>query len=224
VINLGFRILLRQDAFTLSVSDDASVEVLGISGPSGAGKTSLLEAFAGLRRVSDGMIRVGGRTLLDTSARIDVPSRRRRIGYVPQDALLFPHLSVGGNLRFGMRAGPRDAPRLDLPHVVETLEIGHLVDRQTTHLSGGERQRVAIARALLASPAVLLLDEPLAGVDRVRRDRILPYLLRIRQDLRVPLVYVTHDLDELQAIADRVLVIEEGRLVAAGRPGDVLPA
>jgi molybdate transport system ATP-binding protein len=215
MIALDLDVTVRQDAFTLRVQDRASVQVLGLWGVSGAGKTTLLEALAGLRSAT-GRLRVGERTLLDTDAGLDVPPRERRVGYVPQDALLFPHLDVRRNLTYGARPGA------DLAHIVEMLEIGPLAARRVAALSGGERQRVALGRALMARPALLLLDEPLAAVDRARRDRIVPYLQRIRADLGVPMVYVTHDADELRQLADRVLAIDDGRVVRAGAPGDVL--
>ncbi len=243
MIELAFDIELRQDAFVLKLADRSRVEVLGLVGPSGAGKTTLLEAIAGLRPVERGEIQVAGRTLYSSSDVVDLAPRNRRIGYVPQDTLLFPHLGVRANLLYGARAGsdgtegralPTDAASTEgrgfslgqaaqnLAVVAEVLEIGGLLDRRVQGLSGGERQRVAIGRALMAHPALLLLDEPLAAVDRPRRERILPYLLRIRRGLHVPLIYVTHDVDELRQIADRVLVIEDGRVVRVGSPEEVL--
>jgi molybdate transport system ATP-binding protein len=213
MIVLTIDITLRQEAFTLDVSESASVEVLGLFGPSGSGKTSLLEAVVGLRHPNRGAIKIGDRDLYSSDLQIDVPARERRIGYVPQDALLFPHLDVSRNILFGRRESDQLFDSL-----VEILELSSLLDRRVQRLSGGEKQRVAIARALMIRPALLLLDEPLAGVDRERRDRILPYLLRIRKQLHVPLVYVTHDADELTAIADRVLKLEAGRVVASGPP------
>jgi molybdate transport system ATP-binding protein len=210
VIALTIDVTLRQQAFTLEVHETASVEVLGLFGPSGSGKTSLLEAIAGIRRPDEGEIRVNDRVLFSSAGRIDLPARERHIGYVPQDALLFPHLSVEQNIRYGAR---RDAGADPFRSLVGMLELDALLPRRVTHLSGGEKQRVAIARALMTRPTVLLLDEPLAAVDRARRDLILPYVLRIRRDLHVPLIYVTHDAGELQAIADRVLFMENGRVV-----------
>jgi molybdate transport system ATP-binding protein len=215
MIALELDVTVRQDAFTLRVEDRASVQVLGLWGVSGAGKTTLLEALAGLRRAS-GVLRVGERTLLDSAAGVDVPARHRRVGYVPQDALLFPHLDVRRNIIYGAQPGA------DFAHIVEMLEIAPLVARGVAGLSGGERQRVALGRALMARPTLLLLDEPLAAVDRARRDRIVPYLQRIRADLGVPMIYVTHDAEELRQLADRVLAIDAGRVVRAGTPGDVL--
>jgi molybdate transport system ATP-binding protein len=198
VIDLSIDITLRQGAFVLSVSDTASVEVLGVFGPSGSGKTSLLEAIAGIRRPDSGEIRVGDRILFSSAKKIDLPARERHIGYVPQDALLFPNLDVKGNIRYGAKSG-------DFESLIAILDLQALIDRRVGMLSGGEKQRVAIARALMTRPSILLLDEPLAGVDRERRDVILPYILRIRKELHVPLIYVTHDEAELNSIADRVL-------------------
>jgi molybdate transport system ATP-binding protein len=174
------------------------VEVLGLFGPSGSGKTSLLEAIAGIRTPQRGEIRVGDRVLFSSDKKINVSARERRIGYVPQDSLLFPNHDVKGNITYGGKGA-------DFDSLVSILDLQHLLDRRVTMLSGGEKQRVAIARALMTRPSILLLDEPLAGVDRERRDLILPYILRIRRELHVPLIYVTHDESELNAIADRVL-------------------
>jgi molybdate transport system ATP-binding protein len=209
VIELAFDLQIVQGEFTLQARDQAEVQVLGLAGPSGSGKTTLLEALAGLRPAT-GVIRVGGRTLLDTSAGIDVPVRLRRVGYVPQDARLFPHLTVRGNLTYGAR----HAARVDV--VAEMLEVGNLLDRPIPGLSGGERQRVALGRALAAEPDLLLLDEPLGALDPARRDRILPYVLRARQALGVPMVWVTHDMQELGHAADRAVVLDHGRVVHAG--------
>ena len=204
MIDLSIDIALRQGEFALIVRDSASVEVLGLFGPSGSGKTSLLEVIAGIRRPDAGEIRIGNRVLFSSSKQIDIPSRERRIGYVPQDSLLFPNMSVRGNILYGRHEEG------DVESLVQILELRHLLDRRVDKLSGGEKQRVAIARALMTRPSVLLLDEPLAGVDRERRDVILPYILRIRRELHVPLVYVTHDLDEMTSIADRVLRLDRG--------------
>ncbi len=207
MIALSIDITLKQDAFVLDVRDSASVEVLGLSGPSGSGKTSLLESIAGIRTPDRGEIIVGDRTLFSSQRRINIPARDRHIGYVPQDALLVPeprcerehYLWCTGCTRCtGAQAASFDS-------LVEILDLANLVDRRVGMLSGGEKQRVAIARALMTRPSILLLDEPLAGVDRERRDVILPYILRIRRDLHVPLIYVTHDRSGADFIADRVL-------------------
>jgi molybdate transport system ATP-binding protein len=199
VIDLSIDVTLRQGEFVLSVRDAASVEVLGLFGPSGSGKTSLLEAIAGIRTPDAGEVRIGDRVLFSPEKRINLPPRDRQIGYVPQDALLFPNMNVRANINFGRHAEG------DFESLVKILDLQDLLDRRVTNLSGGEKQRVAIARALMTRPSILLLDEPLAGVDRERRDVILPYILRIRRELHVPLIYVTHDEAELRSIADRVL-------------------
>jgi molybdate transport system ATP-binding protein len=198
VIDVAIDITLRQGEFVLSVKESAAVEVLGLFGPSGSGKTSVLESIAGIRTPEHGEIRIGDRVLFSSSGKINLPARERHIGYVPQDALLFPNLDVKGNILYSGRSG-------DFESLVTILDLQSLLDRRVKMLSGGEKQRVAIARALMTRPSILLLDEPLAGVDRERRDVILPYILRIRKELRVPLIYVTHDHDELTSIADRVL-------------------
>ena len=224
MITIAFDVTLDQGGFRLELADEAQVEVMGLFGPSGSGKTSLLEVIAGLRRPSRGRIVVGDETLLDTSHGLDRPPHQRRVGYVPQDGALFPHLDVRRNVIYGASRSDSQlqSPNSRLDHISATLDIAQLMGRHVRELSGGERQRVAIARALMSSPRILLLDEPLTGVDRNRRERILPYLLRIRRDLHVPLVYVTHDARELAEIADRVLRLEDGRLVAAGSAPSVL--
>jgi molybdate transport system ATP-binding protein len=198
MIALLLDIEMKQDAFMLRVRETASVEVLGVFGPSGSGKTSLLEAIAGIRTPDRGEIKVGDRLLFSSEKGINLPARDRHIGYVPQDSLLFPNLDVTGNIQYGARGSAIDS-------LVEILDLQPLLKRRVGTLSGSEKQRVAIARALMTRPSILLLDEPLAGVDRERRDVILPYILRIRKELHVPLIYVTHDEAELNSIADRVL-------------------
>ncbi|HEX8153825.1 MAG TPA: ATP-binding cassette domain-containing protein [Thermoanaerobaculia bacterium] len=190
--------------FELDVSAEIAAPVTGIFGPSGAGKTSLLDVIAGLRKP------VAGSITLDGADVTHVPPRHRGIGYVPQENALFPHLSVQRNVTYGARSNDVDR------HVLEVLEIAHLLDRGVTNLSGGEQKRVALARALLASPRLLLLDEPLAGVDRPLQARIGELLTRIRDELRIPMIYVTHDAEELARIANATLVMERGRVVSAG--------
>ncbi|HXH08100.1 MAG TPA: ATP-binding cassette domain-containing protein [Vicinamibacterales bacterium] len=200
---------LRQGPFRLEIRERVEARAVGLFGPSGAGKTTVLDAVAGLRRPEAGEIRIGDRVLFSSSAGIDLPSHRRRVGYVPQDLALFPHLDARRNVLYGARRG-RGLP---VERVLELLEIAPLAARRIGELSGGERQRVALARALVSGPDVLLFDEPLASVDVALRRRLLPHLRRIRDELGVPLVYVTHDAAELAAVADWVLVLDGGRVV-----------
>jgi molybdate transport system ATP-binding protein len=185
--------------FALEVTCTMTARVTGLFGPSGSGKTSLLDVIAGLRR-AEGRIALDGRSLED------LPPHQRGVGYVPQENALFPHMTVARNIRYGAGERPID-------HVVEVLEIGHLLRRGVTALSGGEQKRVALARALVVEPRLLLLDEPLAGLDHPLRSRIMEFLLRIRDDFAVPMLYVTHEADELARIAEEVVVIREGRVV-----------
>ncbi|HEY2434094.1 MAG TPA: ATP-binding cassette domain-containing protein [Vicinamibacterales bacterium] len=202
-------ITLVQGAFTLAAAFEIDGRAAALFGPSGAGKTTILDTIAGLRRPSRGTIAVDGRALFSSALGLDVAPYRRRIGYVPQDVALFPHLNVRGNLRYGSHA----ASALDPERVTTMLEIDRLVDRRVTDLSGGERQRVALGRALMSGPSLLLLDEPLAAVDVALRRRILPYLRRVRDELKVPILYVSHDRQEVDELADRVVTIDNGRIV-----------
>lgn len=214
----GIRLPLSE--FTLEVDVELRSQVTAIFGPSGAGKTSLLDLVAGLRRPASARIQVGETVLTDTQRGVQVPARRRRTGYVPQDLALFPHLSVRRNLLFGLQ--PSAGELFGWDHVVGVLEIGPLLGRGVTELSGGERQRVALARALLTAPRLVLLDEPLASLDLKLKRRIIPYLRRVREEFQVPILYVTHDPAEVSALCDEVLVIERGRVVRQGRPGEAL--
>jgi molybdate transport system ATP-binding protein len=216
VIALDFR--LQQGDFTLEIQARLSGGVTVLFGPSGAGKTTILEAVAGLRPPSRGTIVLNERRVYDSANGIDVPAHQRHVGYVSQDVSLFPHLNVRRNLLYGQRSGGR----LDLGTVTAMLEIELLLDRGIHGLSGGERQRVALGRALMSAPEILLLDEPLAAVDVELRRRILPYLERIRDEVRVPMIYVTHDRDEARRFADHVLRLERGSVVSSGAPADVL--
>ncbi|HEY4982707.1 MAG TPA: molybdenum ABC transporter ATP-binding protein [Pseudolabrys sp.] len=185
-------------------------------GPSGAGKTSIINMIAGLLRPDRGRIVLDDEVLFDDAARIDLPAWRRRIGYVFQEGRLFPHLSIKHNLDYGRWMGGHAADPAAFAHVVELLAIGHLLDRRPGKLSGGERQRVAVGRALLMRPRLLLLDEPLASLDAARKQDILPYLERLRDEARVPMIYVSHDAAEVKRIATRVMRVDAGRVVATG--------
>jgi molybdate transport system ATP-binding protein len=210
--------------YTLEVDATVTAEVTALFGPSGAGKTSLLDLIAGLRRAPSAVIELGGRVLTDTREGREVPARDRRIGYVPQDGALFPHLSVRGNLLYGVKKDRPVREPFTFEHVADVLEIEPFADRGIGQLSGGEKQRVALARALLSSPELLLLDEPLAGLDRPLRERILLYLRRVREEFAVPMIYVTHQPDEVMALCDEVLLLEAGRIIGRGAPGEVLGA
>ena len=198
--------------FTLEVDVEIHGRVTAIFGPSGAGKTSLLDLVAGLRRAKSALIQLGDTVLTDTAHGVEVPTRRRGIGYVPQDLALFPHLSVRRNLLYGHRPGVEFNPLFTLEHVVAVLEIEPLIGRGVTELSGGEKQRVALARALLTAPRLLLLDEPLASLDAKLKARIIPYLARVRDEFGLPMLYVTHDEAEVRALCDEVLEIDLGRV------------
>ncbi len=206
----------RLGDFTVEVRFASSGNVTGLFGRSGAGKTSLVNMIAGLQRPDRGRIVINGEVVDDIAAGIHVPPHRRRIGYVFQDARLFPHLSVRGNLDYGRRMNrlPRD-PEMEA-RITVLLGIEHLLDRRPGALSGGERQRVALARALLCRPRLLLLDEPLGALDTERKIEVLPYLERLRDEGGVPMVYVSHDPGELRRLASHVVVLRGGRVVAEG--------
>lgn len=206
--------------FQLRVEASLTADTVAVLGPSGSGKTSLLETIAGLRPRATGRIALGGEVVMDTAAGVFLPPEKRRVGYVPQDSCLFPHLDVAGNVRFGMRPANGAATLFD--EVVGILEIAPLLARFPSAISGGERQRVALARAIATEPRLLLLDEPLAGVDPALKGRILPYLLRVRDRLQIPFLYVTHNAGEARAVAREAIVLREGALTFAGEPDEAL--
>jgi molybdate transport system ATP-binding protein len=212
----------RLGAFFLDVKLASAGRVTALFGPSGSGKTTAVNLLGGLLRPDEGRIVVDGRVLADTQARIFVPKHRRRIGYVFQDARLFPHLSVRSNLTYGRWFTPASERTEDFERIVALLGIDRLLDRRPDSLSGGERQRVAIGRALLASPKLLLMDEPLASLDEARKAEIMPYLERLRDETKVPIVLVSHSVAEVARLADTVAVLAEGKLTACGPASDVL--
>lgn len=215
------RLHLPRRGFTLEV--DLRLPAAGVSalfGPSGCGKTTVLRALAGLERAR-GRVALGAEPWQDDARGLFVPTHRRPLGYVIQEAALFPHLSVQRNLDYGRRRST-DAGRVALDPVVQLLGIGHLLQRLPATLSGGERQRVAIARALATGPRLLLMDEPLAALDPARKAELLPYLERLHRELALPVVYVTHALDEVARLADHLVLMDGGRVRAAGPVTELL--
>jgi molybdate transport system ATP-binding protein len=202
----------QRGGFSLQAHAVAEAPVTGICGPSGAGKSTLLALIAGLQRPDVGRIVLDDVALVDVDAGIFLPPEQRYIGYVFQDAQLFPHLSVENNLLYGFRHRREEEREFQLDEIVTLLEIGHLLERRPRLLSGGEKQRVALGRALLYSPRLLLLDEPLSSLDSARKQQILPFLLRIRDELRMPMLYVSHVPEEITYLTQSVWQIKEGRL------------
>ena len=202
--------------FTLDIDIECHHAVTAIYGPSGAGKTSLLNVVAGLVRPDSGEISLDGQPLFSSTQHIDLPPEHRRIGYVFQDDLLFPHLSTEENLCYGRDLLPTAARRFALDQIVDLLEIGSLLKRRPGHLSGGERQRVALGRALLTSPRLLLMDEPLASLDQGLKNRIIPYLCHVRDALQIPILYVSHSVAEILELTSQVVVLDRGQVIAHG--------
>jgi molybdate transport system ATP-binding protein len=207
--------------FALSAEFESGGRVTALFGRSGAGKTTLVNLIAGLLRPDSGRIALDGTVLFDKAAGIDLPANRRRIGYVFQEGRLFPHMSVRSNLLYGRHLTPVDRQWGTLEQVVDLLGIGHLLARRPAALSGGEKQRVAIGRALLASPRLLLMDEPLASLDQQRKEEIVPYIERLRDEMHLPIVYVSHAIDEIARIADTIVVLADGGAIAVGPIGEV---
>jgi molybdate transport system ATP-binding protein len=202
--------------FSIEASFTSEGRVTGLFGASGAGKTSLINMIAGLLKPDRGFIAIDDETLDDTAVRLHVPPYRRRIGYVFQDARLFPHLDVSQNLDYGRRMNGLARDPASEARITDLLDIGGLKDRRPGQLSGGERQRVALGRALLSKPRLLLLDEPLGSLDEGRKVEILPYLVRLRDEAGIPMVYVSHDAAELRQLATQIVMLRHGRVTALG--------
>ncbi len=216
-------VLARPGGFTLDV--DLQLPGRGVTalfGPSGCGKTTCLRAIAGLARAQPGRVVVNGEVWQDDAQRIWRPTHQRALGYVFQEASLFEHLSVRGNIDYGRKRTPRERPTVALDQAVDLLGIAHLMDRRPHALSGGERQRVAMARALATGPRLLLMDEPLAALDGERKAEVLPYLERLHQALDIPVLYVSHAIDEVARLAAHMVLMQDGRVLASGRTEDML--
>lgn len=210
-------IAAKRGSFDIAAAFRADPGLTVLFGPSGAGKTSILDLIAGILAPARGRIAVDGHVLYDANARINLPPEQRRVGYIFQNARLFPHLSVRANLLYGHKLTASEQRYAEPDHIIEMLAIGHLLTRKPGSLSGGEQQRVAIGRAILASPRLLLMDEPLASLDEARKREILPYIERLRDELKIPILYVTHLASEVERLADVVIEIANGRVVGQSR-------
>jgi molybdate transport system ATP-binding protein len=220
---IDVRLNIAYSGFSLDV--DLNLPGRGVTalyGHSGSGKTTCLRCIAGLERAEQGFIQINDEVWQDSDNGIFVPPHKRALGYVFQEASLFPHLSVLANLQFGLKRIAKSQRRVDMAQATELLGIGHLLDRHPQHLSGGERQRVGIARALLTSPKLLLMDEPLAALDSQRKSEILPYLQRLHDELDIPVLYVSHAQDEVARLADHLVLLSKGKALASGPIGETL--
>ena len=220
---IDVRLNIAYSGFSLDV--DLNLPGRGVTalyGHSGSGKTTCLRCIARLKRAEQGFIRINDEVWQDSDNGIFVPPHKRALGYVFQEASLFPHLSVLANLQFGLKRIARSRRRVDMAQATELLGIGHLLERHPQHLSGGERQRVGIARALLTSPKLLLMDEPLAALDSQRKSEILPYLQRLHDELDIPVLYVSHAQDEVARLADHLVLLSDGKALASGPIGETL--
>ncbi len=196
--------------------------VIALFGRSGSGKSSIINMLAGLLKPDQGRIEIGGRVLFDSAQNLDMPPQQRRLGYVFQEDRLFPHLSVRNNLLYGWKRAPQSERRIHLDQVVSLLGIEALLERRPSRLSGGEKQRVALGRALLANPQLVLMDEPLAALDQARKEDVLPFIERLRDDFDLPIIYVSHSMEEIVRLADTMVLVSEGRVEAVGAVDDVM--
>lgn len=212
----------RLGRFSLDAAFEAAGGLTALFGPSGSGKTSIINIVAGLMKPDRGRVVVDDRVLVDTAAGVFVPRHKRRIGYVFQDARLFPHLTVSQNLRYGQWFAANAQRYADLDRIIALLGVASLLERHPASLSGGEKQRVAIGRALAASPRLILMDEPLASLDDARKAEILPYIERLRDELKIPIVYVSHSIAEVARLATDVVVMDDGRMTAAGPTAEIM--
>jgi molybdate transport system ATP-binding protein len=221
-MSLAVDLQYRRDTFALAARFTSTGGLTALFGRSGSGKTTLVNLIAGLLRPDVGRVLIDGQPLVDTAIGLFKPAHRRRIGYVFQEGRLFPHMTVRQNLLYGRWFTPRGESRIPLGDIIDLLGIGHLLDRHPALLSGGEKQRVAIGRALLASPRILLMDEPLAALDDARKAEIMPYIERLRDDLAIPIVYVSHSVAEVVRLATTMVVLSEGAVVATGPVAEVM--
>jgi molybdate transport system ATP-binding protein len=196
--------------------------ITALFGRSGAGKTSVINMVAGLVRPDEGRIVVNGKTCFDSEKGLNVPPEKRRFGYIFQDARIFPHLSVKSNLIYGMNLVPRSERFVAFDQVVELLGLEHLLNRRPAKLSGGEKQRVAIGRSLLTSPRLMLMDEPLASLDDERKSEVLPFIATLPKEFDVPILYVSHSVDEILILADYLVIVDSGRAIVAGQAKELL--
>ena len=214
---LSVRLVKRRGDFLLDVAFEAAgTGVVALFGRSGCGKSTAVSLLAGLLRPDEGRVTFDGEVLFDSTQGVDIPAERRGIGCVFQDARLFPHLTVRGNLGYGLRRAADRRQRFGFDGVVDLLGIRELLQRRPHQLSGGEKQRVAIGRALLSQPRLLLLDEPLAALDLARREELLPYLERVRDELHIPMLYISHQFDEVVRLATQVVLLDRGQVLADG--------
>ncbi|WP_438751720.1 molybdenum ABC transporter ATP-binding protein [Pararhizobium sp. O133] len=209
-------------SFSVEAAFSCNRGVTALFGSSGSGKTSLINIVAGLLKPETGRIQFNGDTLVDTNSRVFVPPHKRRFGYVFQEARLFPHMSVRSNLTYGRWFGPAKDDGANFDRIVDLLGVAPLLSRSPSNLSGGEKQRIAIGRALLSDPRLLLMDEPLAALDADRKAEILPYLERIRDETEIPIVYVSHSVSEVARLANKVIILENGSVLASGDAATIL--
>lgn len=220
---LDIQLARRQGRFQVNAAFQArNTGITALFGPSGAGKTSVINMVAGLSRPDGGHIVVEDRVLFDSDHGINLPPEKRSIGYIFQDGRLFPHLTVRGNLTYGMKLTPRSQRFIGIDQVVDLLGIEYLLDRRPAKLSGGEKQRVGIGRALLTSPRLLLMDEPLASLDLARKSEVIPFIGKLPAAFSIPIIYVTHSVDEVLQLADDIVLMNYGKSVIAGSMPEVI--